>query len=403
MKKNALLLAVLLVIFGLAFLVAEWAGSARPGLAWRLGRMGLVLPKVLADRVMGELIQAGPEGLPAAKDKLKQVVALEPANARHWCDLGQTLLELGQTEQARYCFQQAQLTGPKIPRNLLRIANFHFRVGEEVEAARNLAAILKSTSDYDAVVFSLFVRMEMALHTILQDGLPNDLRAGQAFTRFFLPRATLLEGQATWGWIRARHFDDDALAGQYVDFLLRQKAYEQARSAWLERLGRNDDVRLANLLFNGSFEEEFRSCRLDWNVSPVPGVAVERNTAAASDGRFSLKITFPGTTNLEYRQISQLVVVSPGSCRLTARLRSDNLTTDRGVAIQIFDQENPGRLNARTPEISGTQPWTTVDVRFAVPSETHLLAIQIVRQESLKFDCKIAGTVWVDDVQLIKE
>jgi hypothetical protein len=36
----------------------------------------------------------------------------------------------------------------------------------------------------------------------------------------------------------------------------------------------------------------------------------------------------------------------------------------------------------------------------AVPRETRLLAIEVSRQPSMKFDNQIRGTVWIDSVKL---
>jgi hypothetical protein len=48
----------------------------------------------------------------------------------------------------------------------------------------------------------------------------------------------------------------------------------------------------------------------------------------------------------------------------------------------------------------GTNPWSEVSHEIVVPPETRLLRIEVIRQLSMKFDNKVSGTAWIDDVKL---
>ena len=45
-------------------------------------------------------------------------------------------------------------------------------------------------------------------------------------------------------------------------------------------------------------------------------------------------------------------------------------------------------------------PWSPVEQDLAVPPQTKLLRVQVIRQPSMKFDNKVGGTAWVDELKL---
>src|ERR1019366_8332035 len=72
----------------------------------------------------------GPHGEAEGGGKLGEVreaLRQEAASPYRWCDLGEALLEAGQKEKARYCFQQAQQLAPNLPPIWMRPLSFIFR------------------------------------------------------------------------------------------------------------------------------------------------------------------------------------------------------------------------------------------------------------------------------------
>jgi hypothetical protein len=93
-------------------------------------------------------------------------------------------------------------------------------------------------------------------------------------------------------------------------------------------------------------------------------------------------------------------VVREGDYRLRGFVKTDEITTNRGLALRVFDAESPGRLDVRTEEVAGTNEWRLLEKTFQVPRDTRLVEVQLSREGSLKFDSKIRGTLWLDDVTL---
>ena len=173
-------------------------------------------------------------------------------------------------------------------------------------------------------------------------------------------------------------------------------------NAWAAYVGPRDGGNSA-FLFNGGFEHEPFGHTFDWNIRNAPGARAVRDSTVAHSGRASLRIQFDGNSNISYDDVAQTTVVKPGNYRLQAYLRTDRITTDEGVAIRIYDRENAGRLNVVTPASVGTSGWRLITRDLTVARPTRLLAIEVVRAPSSKFDSAISGTAWIDDVQLLRQ
>jgi hypothetical protein len=340
----------------------------------------------------------GPDG---AVELFGEALRRDMASPYRWCDLGEALLEAGQTEQARYCFQRGVELGPHSPQTLLRAANFHFRIGEEQKALPYTSRVLGMTADYDAAVFGSYSRMGVSIEEVLARGIPADRRAAQSFFRYVLGQGGLREARAAWEWMGAHSFADDRLADQYAAVLVRLGEYQAAVGMWGAQVGpHKEGYPVSNSVYNGSFEREPAGTTFDWRIAPSQSVHAERDAAVASSGRWSLRIRFEGKENVAYSHVSQRVVVKPGAYRFEAELRASEITTDQGVGFRIVDREDARRLDVRTERLRGTTDWRRVELRFRAPERTKLVEIQVVREPSLKFDNKISGTVWIDEVVL---
>jgi hypothetical protein len=163
---------------------------------------------------------------------------------------------------------------------------------------------------------------------------------------------------------------------------------------------RANDYDKSTYLFNGDFESDPTQSPFDWKVARTEGVEVARDCTTASTGKCSLRISFAGTQNLGIAAASQLAFVRTGTYQFRAFIRTEGLTTDEGIRFRISDAEAPARLDEVFGQFIGSNPWSEVNHELVVPPGTRLLQIQAIRQPSLKFDNKIGGVAWIDDVEL---
>jgi hypothetical protein len=401
MRKLTLILAAVLAAYCSAGILSEMVWPNNEEVKGVLCRLLLCTNASLVGRARQQLAEVGEEDVQEAVALFRRALQRDPQNPYRWADLGEAFLEAGQKEDARYCYVQALALAPYSAPFLLRVANFHFQIGENEKALPITARILTLIPDYDSVIFSEYTRLVGQVEDVLRSGLPQGCRAAESWLRFVIQAGRLDDAQRTWEWVVGRGYADDALVGEYAEFLIRQGHPDWAASAWARYLGtRSGDYRKSTYLFNGGFESEPAQSPFDWNVARTQGVEVARDCTTAWSGKCSLRIKFAGTKNLDFAAASQLAFVMPGPYRFHAFIRSEGLTTDQGIRFRISDAEVPARLDVIFGQFTGTRPWSPVEQAFVVSPETRLLQVQVIRKPSLKFDNKVGGTAWIDELRL---
>jgi tetratricopeptide (TPR) repeat protein len=341
------------------------------------------------------------ENIEQAITTFRTVLQRDPQDPYRWADLGDAFLKGGQKEDARYCFGQVLALAPRSPALLLRAADFHFQIRENSEALPITARILGLIPDYDSIIFGDYIHFVGRTEDVLAFGLPENRRAAKSWLQFLIQAGRLGETESTWDWVVGHAYADNALAGEYTEFLIRQGHPDAAASAWTQYMGaRADEYDKSNYLFNGDFESDPAQSPFDWNFARTEGAEVTRNCTTASSGKCSLRISFAGTQNLGFAAASQLAFVRPGTYRFHAFIRTEALTTDQGIRFRLSDPEVPARLDEVFGQSTGTSPWSSVEYDLVVEPNTRLLRIEVIRQPSMKFDNKVAGTAWIDQLKL---
>lgn len=332
----------------------------------------------------------------------QEVLQRDPQDPYRWADLGEAFLDAGQKENARYCYSQVLALAPRTAPILLQVAEFHFEIGETKEALAITARILGLIPNYDSLVFNDYVRFVDHPDDVLRYGLPDDPRAKKAWLEFLIQSGRGDDAQRAWEWI-ARHGDaDDGLAAKYVVFAIREGHPDLALSTWRAYLGtRAIGYGTSNYLFNGDFESEPSQSPFDWAIEKAEGVEVSRDCTSSWSGKCSLRIQFDGSHNLDFVAASQLSFVHPGHYRLRTHILTEKLTTDEGIRFRVLDAEMPVRLDEAFGQFTGNNPWSEISNDFVVGPGPRLVEIQVIRRPSLKFDNKIKGTAWVDDLSLL--
>ena len=140
----------------------------------------------------------------------------------------------------------------------------------------------------------------------------------------------------------------------------------------------------------------------DWRIVSVQGIYAGLDTSTYHSPSHALLVQFPGKQNLQYQHVYQYVKVSPGqSYRLQAFMKTEDITTDSGPRLEVYDAYNAAALDKSTDDLTGTSDgWTSLLLDFATGPKTELIVVRLVRLPSKKFDNLISGKVWLDDVRL---
>jgi len=87
--------------------------------------------------------------------------------------------------------------------------------------------------------------------------------------------------------------------------------------------------------------------------------------------------------------------------QFSAWVRTQDLSTDQGVRFGLQSLSDSTNSVTWTDDLRGTQPWTRIDFPWTSGHDVHQLRLCISRQASVKFDSKIHGSAWIDDVALV--
>jgi O-antigen ligase len=333
---------------------------------------------------------------------LLEALRRDPNAPGRWCDAGDAMLRAGRTATADYCFARAVYLGPHIPPILMQAADFYYSTHRTGRALYRMSRVLADTDFYDPQIFAWYAEKKIPIPEILASGLPPGPRAVESYWRNLMVRGRTGTGDV-WVWATARGLVTPSLAREYLDYLFAKRDYEAAALASARYLGSHRDGYLeTNWIFNGDFENELNDFDLDWRIYPHDGVEVTRDAQVALTGSHSMQIRFRGRENLEYDGVQQSAYVKPGRYVFEAYVRTEQLTTDRGIGFHIYDRESSSRLDVSTAELTGTHDFTRLTLSIDVPKATRLLAVVVSRHKSMKFDNQIGGTAWIDSVKLAR-
>jgi hypothetical protein len=355
------------------------------------------------NRTSSMLQESAAGGSAVVLPELVRGLRFDSASAYAWANVAAAERDAGQMGLAKYCFRRAVAAAPGSPAILLRAANFAFLTGDPAAVLRDLSVILRNpdlTSYYQAA-FLTYSRLGVSINELLEKGIPPVTTAAEPFLRFWMDGNSQPEAAATWHWMVQHSLTTENSCGNYVAFLERHNDIQAAAKEWRRAYGTQaPNYQVLNWIFNPGFEMEPKPGPFDWHIETAPDVQATRVGDVSRDGQWSIKLTFDGKSNADYHGVYEDAAVLPGRWNVRAFLKLDNIATDRGIALRVYDPRDPGRLDVRTEERTGISEWTQVDRDFVVEPQTKLVRVEIMRGRSSRANNEIAGRAWVDSLSL---
>jgi hypothetical protein len=158
-----------------------------------------------------------------------------------------------------------------------------------------------------------------------------------------------------------------------------------------------------SLVWDGGFESDVTGGGFAWRFSSfLDGVLITLDTKEKHSGNRSLRLTFDGLTNMTFNNVCQFVPVQPSAPYVfSAWIMTRSLSTDQGVRFGLRSVGDPNNSLAWTEDVEGTRPWTKVELPWNSGKDVRELQLCVTRLPSAKFDSKIRGLAWIDDVLLL--
>lgn len=396
----------LILLSGKVWLADQWNRSSRP----ELWRKAVKLEPDDAEywRHLGfykELAMTQGKNR-QAMGYLQRATKTDPRSAALWMDLGDAYETSGEPARAQEAYAKAQADDPMSAEVAWRYGSFllfqrNFAQGNsEIRRALSVEPSLATGAIADCW------QSNPDIGVLLDQVLPAQSQYYLTAIDFFLSQNLLDPARVVWN--RELTLSMPVQMRQaipLVDALIGQNRLEEADQAWHQGLrasrwpqGPSDG---SSLVFNGGFEHKIVGGGFGWQEISDDGVTYDRDDSVAHSGSRSLRIDFGGKANLDFQNVFELVPVQPQThYHFSAYVRTRGISTDHGIRFQIFDPQHPSEVQTLTPNMIGTNPWMLVTRDFTSGKDTHLLEIALRRIFSWKFDNKILGTAWVDDVAL---
>jgi hypothetical protein len=343
-----------------------------------------------------------------AEEHFRRATSLDPYDPQTWLDLAAAMQFQGRVGEAEACLQRVHLLAPNLPVYQWPIANFYLLQGNTDEAFRHFKLVLAGTAQYDNNVFSMAWKATDDAGKILQQLVPERAATEFAYLNFLLSQHRLDAAEPVWRRILAgrEEFSADAIS-PYIDTLIAAHRPEDAYQVWTD-LQKKGLIRFSstpsetNLITNGDFEDELLNFGFAWRIVPVEGVYAGLDTSTYHSPSHAVLVQFSGKENVNYAHVSQYVKVSPGQAyHLRAFMKTEEITTDSGPRLEVYDAYNRAGLDKMSEDLTGTSDsWTPLLLDFIAGPKTELIVVRLARLPSKKLDNLISGRVWLDDVQL---
>lgn len=370
-----------------------------------LCRFGICANDLVVATAYERLTQGSEHDVAAALPLLEEALRRNPHSPIAWLDLASANATAGRDEQARSCLQSAVRQGPNDARVRLRAGNIHLRLGDRQLAFRHLSGVLALVRDYDSVVFHSYERAGVTPMEILAAGIPDDAGASRSFLDFLLRRPTKAnELEAVGEELRRRSLMDDESTLRLAEELLSRGRPLEARKFFCGRSDRPCAQNQTNLVFDSDFHGSWSSGAFGWSAKPGAGFSVSRVQSPESNDGAVLSIRFDSTEKVAFDHVWQTVVVNrPGWHTLRARIRSESLSSGQGLAFQLLDVDDPGRLAVQSEAVRGDSDWRMIDLRFKVPPGCQALDLRLVQPSPERFRRRARGSIQVDWVTIRRD
>ncbi|MDZ7841336.1 MAG: hypothetical protein U5R46_11040 [Gammaproteobacteria bacterium] len=404
----------LLILFSLGLIVAAWWYAAM--LEWRGERLTRDIINHKAPAAAYNQVPLSPAPARAAAQRslvadapehgridelLAYSLNLRPIYAPYWLDRAEAAYQAGDMPAAESHLGTAVSLWPTRPALLWKAAMLQTRLGNVDPALATLNSYLRADPHGCRPAVAVASRLETdaarMLDAILPDTTADDVGRDELVWRIVRDaRATsnAALAQAAWRELSGSAQNNLDAVRDYVEWMIVLKEPGEAVSAW-KRYRALDPL---PALENGGFEDELRG-GLGWRINDRGSARIERDIRLDQSNGPSLKITFPGSENLNFHHVRQYLPVKPGRLyTLSFDWRGKNISTRSGPYVEVHAPSD-GRLVASQGQW-GTWDWQPQSLDFTVPDSVEVVEVRVRRNPTTALDNEIQGSVWFDNFRL---
>ena len=420
-RRLLLLLPVGVVLLGawfaarwcLANTVAEWAPDAAGAQA--AARLAPSDPQ--AHYTLAELGSRSmqPENLPQAAREYELAASLSPHDYRLWLKLGRARELTDDTaaggEQA---LRRAVELAPGYADPRWFLGNYLLRRGRDAEAFAELQKAAEiNPARYQGPVLDVAWQLYGGNIKAMLGAMGGAEALRAALVEYLIGREQLDDARRLWQSLDAAQQQGQRALGEKLQrSIFARKQFAAVLDIQRGFGGTGGDSGAAataqpsvGTLLNGGFEGPVAppgKSFFDWQVAPVAQAQINLDERQRHGGARSLRIVFDATSPLDFRNVSQFVVVEQSArYRLEFYVRAEDLKSVSTPLAEVVDAADPARVLARSaPLRQGTEDWQQVALDFTTGAQAEGITVRLSRSPCDAPVCPLFGKVWYDDFTL---
>jgi tetratricopeptide (TPR) repeat protein len=345
--------------------------------------------------------------IPLSISDYQRAVKLNPHSPYYKLDLAGAFEMAGNISEADSNFRTAKAAYPISAEVSWKYGNFLLRQDRLTEAYAEIHRAVLVEPKLIPLAVSRVWHSDPDIHLLLDQILPGTVEAYSDALTFLVGEQNPTAALEAWHQLIAKDPQPDMkLVYGLTDMLVAQEKFDEAGTVWHQAVSANADSASGyagnSLIYDGGFEKDISGGGFGWRLNETNGADFDYDAEQKHSGVRAARVIFDGTKNLEYQNLVQNVLVSPGTrYRFQGFIRTDKISTESGMRFEIVDPKNPQHVDVLTPNETGTLPWTLEQSDFTTGPKTHMLVILLVRKMSQRLDNRLSGTVWIDDVSLV--
>ncbi|HEX8492721.1 MAG TPA: hypothetical protein VF658_07775 [Pyrinomonadaceae bacterium] len=349
-----------------------------------------------------------PAALQEALRHYEEAVRLSPNDYRFWMDLGRAREQAGDSLGGEKALRRAVELAPAYAYPRWLLGNLLLRAGRGDESFQELRRAADADPKLRPQIFNVAWYVFGEDVRAVKDAVGNSPSARAEFAAYLGGRKRFDDAMGLWASLSAAEKREHRASGEaLMNALVADKRYRAAQNILRDIAPENiAAVVSAEQFTNAGFESDVGALGagiFGWQVASLPQAQVGVDPSYRHGGQRSLRILFKSPSTLEFKNVSQLVVVEPGTqYRFNCFVRTEDLKSAGTPLIEILDGANERNvLGQSVPLPVGKSDWQPVTIDFKSPATTEAVRVRVSRAACVGDPvCPIYGMVWYDDFSL---
>ena len=344
-----------------------------------------------------------PADVEAALKEYEIAAGLAPENFLYWFDLGRARERSGDSTGAERALRRALELAPNYARVQWALGNTLLRQGRVDEG---FAEIRKAVAS-DPAAFAgptantawQFFDQDLAAIRHVAGG---SVHIEAALVSLMIREKRIDEAVEIWNGIPTsdRQLSLRETGKALLAALLAAKRF-RAAGVVMTGLGETGEAQPEQIT-NGGFETAVKPAGagpFEWMIAPGLQPQIVLSSGQKHGGNNSLLVIYSSNDGKDFRGISQLIAVQPGtSYEIEIFYRSD-LKTNAVFKWQVTDAADETKPLAVSEAISNRPEWSSLLLKFQSSPSSDGVVLRLIR-ENCGPVCPVTGTVMFDDISL---